>query len=286
MRDILFNEIRKSNREIENVIDEIKEEENKKLICQIEAMCNLYRFADAEGLLFVEEEVKKEKYKDFNGMEDLISLIIEGVDPDIVEEIGIASLFSLNYSGYEAIGFIITLLSVLSIQRGENRRAMEERLVSILPKEARRAYREVYKRSYFDCLENNGQDILEKLSKEDFPVKQNDEYYFQMKLVDSVICSLDDKSLQRLLRDVTNGDIALSLRGLSGEARHLVFVNMSKRLAVSIAEDMDFMGEVRMRDVCNASMSIMKSLTELIRKGEIICKDGPVLCYISEMISR
>ena len=63
------------------------------------------------------------------------------------------------------------------------------------------------------------------------------------------ILSLDDKTIQRVLRDVDNNDLGIALKGTSEEVQNVIFNNLSKRLAAMIREDMDFMGPVRMKDV-------------------------------------
>ena len=63
------------------------------------------------------------------------------------------------------------------------------------------------------------------------------------------IRSMDDKSIQRVLRDVDNNDLAIALKGSNEEVQELIFNNLSKRLATMIREDMEFMGPVRLKDV-------------------------------------
>ena len=62
------------------------------------------------------------------------------------------------------------------------------------------------------------------------------------------ILLLDDRAIQRVLRDVDNNDLAIALKGSNEQVQNAIFNNMSKRLAVMIKEDMEFMGPVRMKD--------------------------------------
>lgn len=55
------------------------------------------------------------------------------------------------------------------------------------------------------------------------------------------ILSLDDKSIQRVLREVDNNELAMALKGSTEEVQTVIFNNLSKRLAVMIREDMEFM---------------------------------------------
>lgn len=63
------------------------------------------------------------------------------------------------------------------------------------------------------------------------------------------ILLLDDRAIQRVLRDVDNSDLAIALKGANEQVQNAIFNNLSKRLASMIKEDMDFMGPVRMKDV-------------------------------------
>ena len=59
------------------------------------------------------------------------------------------------------------------------------------------------------------------------------------------IMLLDDRAIQRVLRDVDNNDLAVALKGANEDVQNTIFKNLSKRLAAMIKEDMEFMGPVR-----------------------------------------
>jgi len=88
------------------------------------------------------------------------------------------------------------------------------------------------------------------------------------------IISLDDRAIQRVLRDVDNNDLALALKGSTEEVQNVIFNNLSKRLAVMIKEDMDFMGPVRMKDVEEAQQKIVSVIRKLEDAGEIVISRG------------
>ena len=88
------------------------------------------------------------------------------------------------------------------------------------------------------------------------------------------IISLDDRAIQRVLRDVDNNDLALALKGSTEEVQNVIFNNLSKRLAVMIKEDMDFMGPVRMKDVEEAQQKIVNIIRKLEDSGEIVIARG------------
>lgn len=88
------------------------------------------------------------------------------------------------------------------------------------------------------------------------------------------ILALDDKSVQRVLREVQNDELAIALKGSNEEVQTLIFNNMSKRLATMIREDMDFMGPVRLKDVEEAQQKIVNVIRKLEDAQEIIISRG------------
>ena len=85
---------------------------------------------------------------------------------------------------------------------------------------------------------------------------------------------MDDRAIQRVLRDVDNNDLALALKGGNEQVQTSIFNNLSKRLAVMIKEDMEFMGPVRMKDVEEAQQKIVGVIRRLEEAGEIVISRG------------
>ena len=88
------------------------------------------------------------------------------------------------------------------------------------------------------------------------------------------ILLLDDRAIQRVLRDVENNDLSISLKGSNQEVQNAIFNNLSKRLASMIKEDMEFMGPVRMKDVEEAQQKIVNVIRKLEDSGEIVISRG------------
>lgn len=88
------------------------------------------------------------------------------------------------------------------------------------------------------------------------------------------ILLLDDRAIQRVLRDVDNNDLAIALKGANDQVQTTIFNNLSKRLAVMIKEDMEFMGPVRMKDVEEAQQKIVNIIRKLEDSGEIVISRG------------
>lgn len=88
------------------------------------------------------------------------------------------------------------------------------------------------------------------------------------------IVTIDDRSIQRFLRDVESQDLALALKGSSIEVANKVFGNMSTRAADMLKEDIEFMGPVRLRDVEEAQQRIVNVIRRLEETGEIVVARG------------
>ena len=88
------------------------------------------------------------------------------------------------------------------------------------------------------------------------------------------ILLLDDRAIQRVLREVDNADLELALKSSTEEVQNVIFRNLSKRLAEMIKEDMDFMGPVRMKDVEEAQQKIVSVIRKLEDAAEIVISRG------------
>jgi flagellar motor switch protein FliG len=88
------------------------------------------------------------------------------------------------------------------------------------------------------------------------------------------ILLLDDRAIQRVIREVDNNDLALALKSANEEVKSAIFKNLSKRLAAMIEEDMEYMGPVRMKDVEEAQQKIVNIIRKLEDSAEIVISRG------------
>jgi len=113
--------------------------------------------------------------------------------------------------------------------------------------------------------------ILEELEKEDAELAE--QIRQQMFIFEDII-TLDDASIQRVLRDLDSDDIALALKGASDEVKGRIFKNMSKRAGEILRENMEYMGPVRLREVEEAQQRVVGVIRKLDESGEIIISRG------------
>ena len=113
--------------------------------------------------------------------------------------------------------------------------------------------------------------ITEGLEREDAELA--DKVKSSMFVFEDII-SLDDVSIQRILREVEASDLAHALKGCSEEVAECVYRNQSKRAAASLKEDMEFLGPVRLMDVEKSQQKIVSVIRRLDDAGEIIISRG------------
>jgi flagellar motor switch protein FliG len=90
-----------------------------------------------------------------------------------------------------------------------------------------------------------------------------------MFVFDDVIL-LDDRSIQRLLKEVETKDLSLALKATRDEVKKKIFSNVSERVATLIEEEMEFMGPTRLSDVESAQGRIVDAVRRLEEEGQII----------------
>ena len=164
---------------------------------------------------------------------------MDRTSPDVikqVEKVLERKLSSLVNQDYTIVGGVDAIVSILnSVDRGTEKHIME-------------------------TLEVEEPDLADEIRKKMFVFED--------------ILSLDDRAIQRVLRDVDNSDLALALKGATEEVQNVILNNLSKRLAVMIKEDMEYMGPVRMKDVEEAQQKIVNIIRKLEDSAEIVIARG------------
>ncbi|MBA2873994.1 flagellar motor switch protein FliG [Thermaerobacillus caldiproteolyticus] len=115
-------------------------------------------------------------------------------------------------------------------------------------------------RTILDALEIQDPELAEEIKKRMFVFED--------------IVTLDNRAIQRVIREVDNNDLMLALKVSSDEVKEVVFRNMSTRMAETFKEEMEFMGPVRLRDVEEAQSRIVSVIRRLEEAGEIVVARG------------
>jgi flagellar motor switch protein FliG len=113
--------------------------------------------------------------------------------------------------------------------------------------------------------------IIESLEEEDPELAE--EIKKRMFVFEDIVM-LDDRAIQKVLREVDTAELGKALKSVDTEVQDKIFRNMSKRAAGSLKEDMEFMGPIRMKDVEESQQKIVSIIRKLEDQGEIIVARG------------
>ena len=86
--------------------------------------------------------------------------------------------------------------------------------------------------------------------------------------------NLDDRSVRELLKEISNEDLSMALRGAKDDLRELFFKNMSERAANMIREDLEVMGPTRLSEVEAAQQNVVKVVRRLENEGRVVVSRG------------
>lgn len=100
-----------------------------------------------------------------------------------------------------------------------------------------------------------------------------DEVKSRMFMFEDII-TLDDRSVQQVLREVDNSDLALALKGVEGPVRTKITANLSERAAENLLEEVELLGPVRLTQVEEARQGIIRTIRKLEEQGQIMVRRG------------
>ncbi|PWI58186.1 flagellar motor switch protein FliG [Sulfoacidibacillus thermotolerans] len=115
-------------------------------------------------------------------------------------------------------------------------------------------------KSILEQLEESDPELAEEIKKRMFVFED--------------IVFLDNRAIQRVIRDVEQSDLQLALRTASEDVQEAIYRNMSKRMVETFKQDMEFAGPVRLRDVEDAQQRIVAQIRQLEDMGEIVISRG------------
>ena len=115
-------------------------------------------------------------------------------------------------------------------------------------------------KSIFDHLSEHNAELADEIRKRMFVFED--------------IVTMDERSVQRFLRDCDPKDLVLALKGANSEVSNKIFQNMSTRMAQSIRDDLEITTNVRLRDVEEAQQRIVGIIRDLEEKNELIILKG------------
>ena len=88
------------------------------------------------------------------------------------------------------------------------------------------------------------------------------------------IIGLDSMAIQRFIREVESKDLAIAIKGSSAEVTAVLYANMPQRMQESIQQDIEYLHNIRMRDVEEAQQRIVAIIRRLEDEGELVISKG------------
>lgn len=88
------------------------------------------------------------------------------------------------------------------------------------------------------------------------------------------ILTMDNRSIQRFIRDCDMKDVVYSLKGAGEEILAAFYSNMSSRMAEQVKSDLEVTVNVKLRDVEEAQSRIVGVIRKLEEEGELVINKG------------
>ena len=113
--------------------------------------------------------------------------------------------------------------------------------------------------------------ILEGLEERDPELAE--EVRSRMFLFEDLI-NLEDRAVQLVLRQVEVANLAIALKGVAPVVHQKIMNNMSERAAITLAEEIELLGPVRVQSVEEAQTEVVRVIRELEESGQIVVSRG------------
>jgi flagellar motor switch protein FliG len=113
--------------------------------------------------------------------------------------------------------------------------------------------------------------ILEGLERRDPALAE--EVRSQMFMFEDIV-TLDDRSVQLVLRQVDSKELATALKGVSTDVRDKIMTNVSERAAANLADEIEMLGAVRLSTVEESQAKVIASIRSLEESGQIVISRG------------
>jgi flagellar motor switch protein FliG len=109
--------------------------------------------------------------------------------------------------------------------------------------------------------------ILESLKEKEWEIAEEVK---KLMFVFEDLVLVEDKSMQRVLKEIDVKDITVALKAASDEVKRKFFGNLSKRAVEMIEEELEYMGPVKLKTVEEAQQKIVNVVRTLDEQGEIL----------------
>jgi len=237
--------------------------DREKMIDVICALSELMHVARREGLLALEERNSQiqEDESIFSFIKEAIFLVVDGTDPELLKDIMGTKVLRSEPETVEQYMKYAALKVVLMIQEGINPFIIDKMMEALFPSDVHYAASVI-----FSERENKERDVRYKEYLENFderfPIVARNVFIVTF---NRKILSMNDKQIQRALREIDNNDLSLLLAFVPKETREKFFSNISANLKRMLIESMQFIStydEVRLTGTIEKVLNIITRLED------------------------
>jgi flagellar motor switch protein FliG len=190
---------------------------------------------------------------------DKAAQVLSSLEPDMAADVArrVATMERANPDVVSEVESVMRrkLSAVLQPTRETQQIGGIDVLVELLKQSNR-----MVEKTIIESLEDNEPELADQIKKRMF-VFEN-------------ISTLDDRSIQRILREVEVRDLGLALKATPDEVKDAIIRNMSSRAGAMLREDMEATGPVRLRQVEEAQSRIVEVIRRLDDAEEIVIARG------------
>lgn len=293
MRDIFFAEIKKAADSIklfergEN--GQMKYELRELVFNTMNKIMDISRDVNANGAEEINYHLAEMLDEgDYKYLRKMLLLAMDGASGETIEEIGFARFYSGDFSDYEALMYLMSMYGVNAIVNKEKAGVVSKMLISMLPEEFVSFY-EKYNHNLKEKARRNFLDlsVIRRFYIGEVKTTGDEETDKLICHMDSFICARHDREIQQFLAHQEVETIVTLMGVLSTAARSKLFMNMSERMAVFIAEELDERKPESEAEIVQQLSLVNKWWRWMLRAGECYFSD-PIepgdLCLTEELL--
>jgi len=226
--------------------------------------------ARRQGILSLEDELEDLDDETFR---DGLRFVVDGVAPGLIDEI-LSNKIAFEKNKYVRLYKTVLKRAVLGIQEGLESRILTSvlnSLASLTHNEEKEIVRKINTEQAkgIDKVFDKEMPAMLKALDEQLEIKPKENDKNKQLAFDDII-RFDDRCVQQILRNADTHDLAVAIKTASLAVQGKIFKNMSRNAAVSLKEDMDYMGTLSEEDTREAQQRIIDTILSLEEQGEII----------------
>jgi hypothetical protein len=181
-----------------------------------------------------------------------LQLVVDGVPPQVVRNVLESYILSGGFEGKALLERCIILEGVAAIQQGLHPKVTKEFLLSFLGESSYDVYQKEFEGGSRDSLATYFKKIENAPAPSAIGAK-----------LDQIILKLDNDAIEKFLMEINAGDLAKSMKCMSGKAQLKIFNNLSQKAADALRDTVEDLGPLNESDLANAQELALDIFTDL-----------------------